>query len=109
MAGKVSTPIAKRTSDSTRCIVRSDGKCRPQQECTVRLTTGYLVLLISGVMGKANIEKKIDGPIYENCYLRINTYRELDNKFESPDNVLIIKARRLEYLWHVVGLTLQGQ
>jgi hypothetical protein len=61
MAGKVSTPTANRTSDSTRCITRSDGKCRPQQECTVRLTTGYLVLLISVVMGKANLEKKYTG------------------------------------------------
>lgn len=38
-------------------------------------------------------------------------YRELDNKFESPDNVLVIKARTctLEQLWHVVGLAMQGQ
>jgi hypothetical protein len=66
MAAKVSTPIANRTSDSTRCIIRRDGKYRPQQECTVRLTTGYLVLLISGVMGKENLEKNI-GPLYANC------------------------------------------
>jgi hypothetical protein len=61
MAGKVSTPTANRTSDSTRCIIRSDGKCRSQQEFTVRLKTGYLVLLISAVMGKANLENKYTG------------------------------------------------
>jgi hypothetical protein len=58
MAGKVSTPMANRTSDSAECIIRSDGKCRQQQECTVRLTTVYLVSLISGVMGKANLERE---------------------------------------------------
>ena len=46
--------------------------------------------------GKGKSSGKIYGPLYENCYLRINMYREFDNKFESPDNVLAIKARRLE-------------
>jgi hypothetical protein len=34
--------------------------------------------------------------------VRINIYRELDNKFETQHNVNVIKAGRLEELWNVV-------
>jgi len=46
--------------------------------------------------GKGKASEKIYGPIYENSYLRTDMYRELDIKYESQENVLVIIACRLE-------------
>jgi hypothetical protein len=48
--------------------------------------------------------RKIYGPTKENGQWRIKTKAGLMTKYKAPDNVNVIKIRRLEWLGHVVRM-----
>jgi hypothetical protein len=45
--------------------------------------------------------RNVCGPTYENGYWRIKMNQEIDNKFQSPNIVTVIKVRRSEWLGYV--------
>jgi hypothetical protein len=51
-----------------------------------------------------NILRKIYGQTKENGQWRIKTNEELITKYKAPDNVNVIKIRRMEWLGHVVRM-----